>query len=750
MAGNDEDLVSQITVSGGNEASKEIEDFANRGAQAFDKLGASVDKASGKGAADMSKFSRATNEAADAAAKLGKQQIDPGGHSARSLKDLESNTRSFVGSLRQTTQAVGRFASRLALVGTAAQAAAIGFVEGARRIAAQATPVTNALEKQTNAQIESNNSQLSAEQAEIQHESTLRQLNGQLQRGEITYTEYRKAIVAANRGFEEQQRVARQVENATARTREENERLKKSLADQTANQKLIDTFGGPLAGALVSFGKQVEQTRQGFLQAFGPSLGAAVDVIGTSLSRNSVAINTFFTNMGAKFTTFISQNGPAIEKALGNIARIAGSVFEGLINAAPGLIDIFNNQLVPAFEKLQTTLNNIADGINKVFGTKLTGGAVALSIVILQLTGAFRLFFALLRSGIFLFQILRGLLGGPLLLILTLVAIALANVDWKAFGERAKQAANTINGAYLSVKDRVIEIFTGIRDFVVGVWEGIKSAATVVGTFLTGMFTTTIEAIKTAWNSVLGFFTTLWDGIKGLFQSGADFLSGVWGTILEFFTKLWDNIKGLFQSGVDTISGLWGAVRDAIVNAFTSAVNTVKGLFQQLLASAKAFLQPIIDLLKKIASLSGSTDTSGGGASVAAARGGHIRGPGTSTSDSILARLSNSEFVMRAKAVAKYGVGFMNAINSGRFKIPEFAFGGFIAPSPVRSMAFAGGGEVRARGSALQPLNLSIDGSTFEGLLMPEEVGSKLTKFAVSRQNRSAGRKPAWVGNRRN
>jgi phage-related minor tail protein len=49
------------------------------------------------------------------------------------------------------------------------------------------------------------------------------------------------------------------------------------------------------------------------------------------------------------------------------------------------------------------------------------------------------------------------------------------------------------------------------------------------------------------------------------------------------------------------------------------------------------------------------------------AGGGPIHGPGSATSDSILARLSDGEFVMRAAAVNKYGPGFMNAINLGRF-----------------------------------------------------------------------------------
>lgn len=52
-----------------------------------------------------------------------------------------------------------------------------------------------------------------------------------------------------------------------------------------------------------------------------------------------------------------------------------------------------------------------------------------------------------------------------------------------------------------------------------------------------------------------------------------------------------------------------------------------------------------------------------------------LQGPGTDTSDSLLARLSRGEFVMRASAVRRFGVPFMKAINAGG-ALPGFAKGG--------------------------------------------------------------------------
>lgn len=53
-----------------------------------------------------------------------------------------------------------------------------------------------------------------------------------------------------------------------------------------------------------------------------------------------------------------------------------------------------------------------------------------------------------------------------------------------------------------------------------------------------------------------------------------------------------------------------------------------------------------------------------------------LEGPGTKTSDSLIARLSRGEFVMQARAVDKYGPAFMRAVNEGRLTLPGFKKGG--------------------------------------------------------------------------
>ena len=80
---------------------------------------------------------------------------------------------------------------------------------------------------------------------------------------------------------------------------------------------------------------------------------------------------------------------------------------------------------------------------------------------------------------------------------------------------------------------------------------------------------------------------------------------------------------------------------------------------------------------------SGASATAAATPTVTAATGGHIRGPGTSTSDSINARLSDGEFVVNAKATSS-NLSLLHAINEGKRVLPAFAEGGvFGAPPPA-------------------------------------------------------------------
>jgi hypothetical protein len=118
----------------------------------------------------------------------------------------------------------------------------------------------------------------------------------------------------------------------------------------------------------------------------------------------------------------------------------------------------------------------------------------------------------------------------------------------------------------------------------------------------------------------------------------------------------------------------------------------------------------------------------GGGGDAAFASGGYVRGPGSGTSDSIMARLSNGEFVMRAAAVDRWGPQFLHALNNMRNPFGGFASGGLVSARSIPS--FAGGGMVHTAGATV---NLVFPGGTFAMRADNETVG------ALTREARRAG-----------
>ena len=109
----------------------------------------------------------------------------------------------------------------------------------------------------------------------------------------------------------------------------------------------------------------------------------------------------------------------------------------------------------------------------------------------------------------------------------------------------------------------------------------------------------------------------------------------------------------------------------------TESLSTLRGLLQQYLIDNPVTL-PLATAETKTTQVPGC------------AKGGLLSGPGTGTSDSILAMLSSGEFVNRAKAVKFYGVDFFKRLNA--LQLPKFADGGLVGKIAVPELASASSG----------------------------------------------------------
>lgn len=159
------------------------------------------------------------------------------------------------------------------------------------------------------------------------------------------------------------------------------------------------------------------------------------------------------------------------------------------------------------------------------------------------------------------------------------------------------------------------------------------------------------------------------------------------------------SLVNLFTQGTTSVKGF--------ANAMRSMASDAVGALQRLAAQMLATL--VIKKLFGGASgggfLKGLLGGFAGGGPVQKADGGMISGPGTGTSDSIPALLSNGEYVVKSSVVRQPGVmKFLNSLNAGgdvsvRRRTTRFASGGLAASS------FSGSG-LRGGGSAALHIGL--------------------------------------------
>jgi hypothetical protein len=158
---------------------------------------------------------------------------------------------------------------------------------------------------------------------------------------------------------------------------------------------------------------------------------------------------------------------------------------------------------------------------------------------------------------------------------------------------------------------------------------------------------------------------------------------------------LTSDLSNWFSTGISQADSFGDAMRSLA----SSVVESLRKIAAQMLATL---------MIQKMLSFLGGA--AGGGVPVPKASGGLIRGPGTGTSDSIPARLSNYEYVVRSAVVKQPGVlDLLNTLNYGTRKV-----------RPLRSAHFAAGGLVDLPGQSGSGKTAGLDATIGldEGLLL--------------------------------
>ncbi|NCP22827.1 MAG: tape measure protein [Erythrobacter sp.] len=266
---------------------------------------------------------------------------------------------------------------------------------------------------------------------------------------------------------------------------------------------------------------------------------------------------------------------------------------------------------------------------------------------------------------------------------------------------------------FVGVGTAFLAILETIRDTMVSIFgeEGAnKIAAFLIIGKLTGMLSlvaASLSLVGTAVRGVVAAFNVLRAAALLMFTPpGGLIIAGIAAVAALAYVvyKNWDSIKGF-------LVGVWEAIGDA-VDAFVGGIKSAWQGLADFLASpfetAKKVISAILEGLKNAVenSPAGLLFKSGkflieqGAKAAGFAQGGYVRGPGTGTSDSIPARLSNGEGVINARAMRAYGgkpfIDGLNRMSMG-FGTPDVLEVGGGSPGRPLSLSIPGLGSASGK-----------------------------------------------------
>lgn len=577
---------------------------------------------------------------------------------------------------------------------------------------------------------------------------------------------------------------------------------------------------------------RLSRVRQGLTNELGlifaPGFTQAADGFTAAIVRNRDSLIELAENVVPRatrvltelFELFVAGGGPQISELDPLTVDIAVKIIEArdaFTEFGEALSSVFQSVIRPALDLIRDLLDRIAGGINALTGSNLDGLQLVILGFFARLLGLFKLLGPLIKIVTGSWAVLTGALGlalGSIKAVAAglgvLVTVIASIVGFPALIAFAVGAALTsivifwdeIKAGAVAAFDFVVEsarsILGGLDDVFSGLgldqaWESIKTAASrafkavALGALaLTGdideNFRSLVDVVSNALASIGRTMDAVVNSVREGFRripdfarSAADTAQSAFQGILTFFERGFDTTVQRLRSSWDRFVRTFRQLFTAAVDIITSQINRLSQIVDNIIGSIS---RGISRIRRAISSVVGSGGDSG--PQQAFATGGAVRGPGTATSDSILAWLSDGEFVVKAKAVRHYGKEFLAALNGMRLPkggggMPGFANGG---PVSVKALmpginlpAFSMGGLAAGFGRALSdfnpamafgpqlqprlevardnvprlhPLNLTIGGETFSGLMAPEQTAQNLMRAANNRTMVSGGRKPGW------
>jgi len=171
-------------------------------------------------------------------------------------------------------------------------------------------------------------------------------------------------------------------------------------------------------------------------------------------------------------------------------------------------------------------------------------------------------------AATWLFNAALAVLTSPITLVVVAIGALIAIIV--ALVKNWDTVSAALSTGWEWIKQKAIEIFGAIGNFLKGLWEGIKNVAITIWNAIKNYFVTVFNIYKT-------IFTTVWNAIKTIISNA---INGIKAIITTVFNAIKTVISNIFNGIKNTVTNIWNGIKNGIVNAVNSIKNGIVNAFQ--------------------------------------------------------------------------------------------------------------------------------------------------------------------------
>ena len=319
----------------------------------------------------------------------------------------------------------------------------------------------------------------------------------------------------------------------------------------------------------------------------------------------------------------------ALESTLAPVAKIAESIHGVVRDTFSKISEVYDTYIDPAFVKIK-------DGFSTIFGAALDAYNNYLAPVLDWIAERFTVLVSEYVQP--LMNAFLDLFGKAVDAIATFWDFISPFVAWfietfiMQFTTKLQELwvkFEFVFSMIASIVQGIIEVFSGVIDFIVGVftgdwdraWTGVKEIFKGICTAIQGVFTAVknliinvLETIKTNISNKLGaardIVRTVMEAISTVFTNilntikdavGSIFENGIKQTILGAMDTIRSGISSVLGGIRDTFSEVFNAVRDTVSGVFNGIWDTIRSIVNSILGGIEMMVNGVISGVNSIA-----------------------------------------------------------------------------------------------------------------------------------------------------